>query len=608
MPSAALSKKVRVVGLALLVAIYGAVFVAPRVYRSIFEPNPYAPSPTPSREEFEAIRALAEGGDPESQLFMGVFCANGNRVRQDYAQAASWYQKAAEKNNARAIRNLAVLNECGLGVERDYQKAFDLYFRAASLDDAAAHLGVAGYRFTRREGIMPFSMGYYLAWKSKAFYLVDLQFDDPVIETSFWNQYRARSRYSQDDVLVVKEVRRQASADPESRLRMAQFYFQGQGVERNFRTAGKWVREAVEGDELRAKFILGWSLRRRTPSNKEKTPDEEYAETLLREAAESGVEDLFVYEWAKQRYWNEAEKKDAMRTIGSLVAEGYEPALRYPFFFIEKYEDKTGYVAMLNKAAEKGDAECMESLIKIYVKGEMAAQDFAKSNAWIERLLSAPGASTIGLSVLGTSNRYSEVAAFLSWNLAKAENGDPLSQIIMGLSLEDTILVNEKRVPNPEVCEWFLRAAESGNAAAFRLMGRLFLGKKFGAAIFEPQLADRVERCLERYSAREEGEDTFNRCLRISGELGDFEAKSLYIFFNIKVYGNKTVADIRAEQWLREIMASGDWTKIEQSAPWYYLVSINEVYNISAWRKRSAIYYSHDLFSQWLKGEDVRFQ
>src|SRR5262249_28753956 len=48
----------------------------------------------------------------------------------DYAAAAQWYQKAADKNYSRALFNLGTLYEQGLGVEQDQLKALNLYRQA----------------------------------------------------------------------------------------------------------------------------------------------------------------------------------------------------------------------------------------------------------------------------------------------------------------------------------------------------------------------------------------------------------------------------------------------------------------------------------------------
>ena len=56
---------------------------------------------------------------------------NGEGVPQDYVQALSWYQKAAEQGHLGAQTNLGVLYYKGSGVKKDYVEA-DKWFSIAS--------------------------------------------------------------------------------------------------------------------------------------------------------------------------------------------------------------------------------------------------------------------------------------------------------------------------------------------------------------------------------------------------------------------------------------------------------------------------------------------
>ena len=72
----------------------------------------------------------AKTGDPEAQTNVGEIYERGLGVPPDYAAAAEWYQKAADKKYSRAIFNLGTLYEQGLGVPQDSLKALNLYRQA----------------------------------------------------------------------------------------------------------------------------------------------------------------------------------------------------------------------------------------------------------------------------------------------------------------------------------------------------------------------------------------------------------------------------------------------------------------------------------------------
>ena len=59
-------------------------------------------------------------------------CYNGQGFPQDYAQAVSWYGKAADQGNARAQNNLRVMYATGEGVPQDYIQAHMWWNLAAS--------------------------------------------------------------------------------------------------------------------------------------------------------------------------------------------------------------------------------------------------------------------------------------------------------------------------------------------------------------------------------------------------------------------------------------------------------------------------------------------
>ncbi|QIB65884.1 caspase family protein [Kineobactrum salinum] len=77
---------------------------------------------------------LAEEGDPVAQTQLGeVYQYLFAEPR--YAEALSWYQRAAEQGHVTALRRLAHLHENGLGVERDTLLATNLWRQATGLAD-----------------------------------------------------------------------------------------------------------------------------------------------------------------------------------------------------------------------------------------------------------------------------------------------------------------------------------------------------------------------------------------------------------------------------------------------------------------------------------------
>src|SRR5829696_4991380 len=77
------------------------------------------------------FRAAAEQGHVNAQYYTGLMYANGEGTKQDYREAAKWYQLAAEHDQPDALVQLARLYATGTGVDMDVKKSIELFGRAA---------------------------------------------------------------------------------------------------------------------------------------------------------------------------------------------------------------------------------------------------------------------------------------------------------------------------------------------------------------------------------------------------------------------------------------------------------------------------------------------
>ena len=83
-------------------------------------------------QEYSAELVLrARGGDPESMYNLGCAYERGEGVNASPVEAASWYQRAAQKGEKRAMERLAVCYREGRGVEQNLSKAHILETAAA---------------------------------------------------------------------------------------------------------------------------------------------------------------------------------------------------------------------------------------------------------------------------------------------------------------------------------------------------------------------------------------------------------------------------------------------------------------------------------------------
>ena len=108
----------------------------------------------------------------------------GRGVTQDFTQALSWYQKAADQGSALAQNNLGVMYAEGRGVIQDYSQALKWYRKAAEQNIAQAQYNLGNmYAFGRgvvQQGAAAVAWYLYAAgWQhAGATYNLGVQFDE----------------------------------------------------------------------------------------------------------------------------------------------------------------------------------------------------------------------------------------------------------------------------------------------------------------------------------------------------------------------------------------------------------------------------------------------
>jgi len=80
----------------------------------------------------------AKGGDPLAFYEIGARFSEGRSVPENMAEAAKWYQRAADAGVVPAQYRLASMYEKGMGLTRDASKAKALYLAAAGQGNASA--------------------------------------------------------------------------------------------------------------------------------------------------------------------------------------------------------------------------------------------------------------------------------------------------------------------------------------------------------------------------------------------------------------------------------------------------------------------------------------
>lgn len=99
-------------------------------------------SPNSLHLDHNAIRNDASKGDATAQFLLGWMYCKGKGLPQDYHQAITWYEKAGEQGNVRALSSLRVMYLEGLGVDVNISKVAYWALKGAQAGDleCQAHL------------------------------------------------------------------------------------------------------------------------------------------------------------------------------------------------------------------------------------------------------------------------------------------------------------------------------------------------------------------------------------------------------------------------------------------------------------------------------------
>ena len=102
------------------------------------------------QSEFDEAKLLAEQGDAEAQLNLGIRYANGEGVPEDDAEAVKLYLLAAKQGLARAQNYLGIMHANGDGVPQSNVRAYIWWSVAAAQgqEDAKRNRGLVTERLT----------------------------------------------------------------------------------------------------------------------------------------------------------------------------------------------------------------------------------------------------------------------------------------------------------------------------------------------------------------------------------------------------------------------------------------------------------------------------
>ncbi|MEQ1770023.1 MAG: peptidoglycan-binding protein, partial [Devosia sp.] len=215
------------------------------------------------------LRQAAGNGDPRAQFEIAAIYTEGRSVRQDYAAAATWYERAANQGFAPAQYRLGSLYEGGEGVDKDLNLARLWYERAAASGNRMSMHNLAALYAGGGLGKQEFDQAAKWFELAADHGLTDSQFNlgmlyarglgvTQSLEQSFkWFGIAALSG-DKDAAKARDDIARSLDADSMSRLtaEVAAFRAQSIDLKANFAPIGTWNAGFDPGETITAKDLV----------------------------------------------------------------------------------------------------------------------------------------------------------------------------------------------------------------------------------------------------------------------------------------------------------------------------------------------------------------
>ena len=203
-------------------------------------------------KDINQLQPLAIQGDPDAQYKLGSGYYSGDGVKQDYAQAALWYRRAAEQGNVDAQYSLGNMYLMGEGISQDDAQAAHWYALAADQGHASAKHNLDNLQKTQIEPTPAIA-----EVEDNSDRLINLNnepaADNTVSSESGKAEYERGLAYAFGDGVAQNDrtAFNYFLEAAEKGYALAQYkvgvgYAYGEGVRQDYKKAAEWYRKAAE--------------------------------------------------------------------------------------------------------------------------------------------------------------------------------------------------------------------------------------------------------------------------------------------------------------------------------------------------------------------------
>ena len=401
----------------------------------------------------------------------GIRCAkNGN-----YREAFRYFKMAAERNNAIAMYNLAILYRDGDGTDQDYEQAAYWYRKAAEkgvheAEDALDDLGSDTDCLIQKDDLNAIRKGFYTK-----FSLSNVSYS--------WNG----NNYTDRKVTIKIGRLQNESAHHSGAVKLNFWYcitaYNGNNIDGYIMAESIYDSSGSRGNQY------GWSDVKFTMDMDGNPPTGDYFPVLtVNELDEDGSWYIVgYYNFDKKKHWNHEEETLCVDDLISLADEHWNN---------KKYKEAA---ELFLEAAEQSNAYAQYSIGYCYENGKGTNQDYRKAVEWYQKAAEqghAKAQLALGLCYNSGNGVPQNYAKAVEWFKKAAEQGNADAQALLGDCYADGNGVEQDYL---KAVEWYEKATELGGVENF------WEQRKFGDCYYEIQDYDRA---IELYrKVLEESED-----------------------------------------------------------------------------------------------------
>lgn len=435
------------------------------------DPRPDAPdSPTPEDLSQAAswYRKAGGRGDNEARFRAGLCYATGRGAPQSPDKALLWLDRAARRDHPRALAESARLRLDLADSEKDPSRAARLTDRACADLRRAADLGYAPAMRRLGElaldGRLPQARpGDDLVWFTRA-----AQAGDAESRFIMGRRVERGEGLPSFPLEAARWYRLAAdSGHVAAMLRLADMYFDGRGVFRDRKEAGR-LRAAAGEKDAAARAGLCVLYAAGDPAAR----DYGAAAAWCRRAAQDGdARSRYLYGLLLTRGLGvPRDELESAKWLAAAAGQGL-PEAQYVLALLYLggrgvVRDASEAFSLCRKAAEQGLPEAQTLLASMYDEELRTTRNYAQALRWYRRAAGA-GDVTAQFNLASMFGKGvgvpADPAQALEWFTRAARDNDPRAAFNVGL----LILSGAGGAPDPaQALDWFLKAARAGDARA----------------------------------------------------------------------------------------------------------------------------------------------